>query len=214
MVARPRQEDAEVQLLNISHEYALKISSCMRIYSSILTLSMGSIDEIEKEYAEILKIDEECKILRRDAEKRLMSYGALLVQRGEYIRVFLLLDKILDKIEGAAYRTMTLHKLRGLDNDALMRLTQLAEKVYEVLENLRESLRGLMLHVTAVHDKLDEIERGEKIVDGMYRGFDVEILQSKLKLPQLILVREVAEILESIADHTEEISNILRVIYR
>ncbi|MCS7145431.1 MAG: DUF47 family protein [Nitrososphaerota archaeon] len=215
MVAKSRHDDIENILIQITHEYTLKINNCIRLYSSMLTplLSDDMVGALEKGYAEILKIDEECKLLRRDAEQQLMSYGALLIQRAEYIRLIALLDKILDKIEGAAYRTLTLHKLRGFDSVALAGLSQMTEKVHESIEMLRECLRAFMLHVTALHEKLDEIERYEKLIDGMYRGFNVEILQSKLKLPHMILVREVAEILEDIADHTEEISNILRVIY-
>ncbi len=215
MVTKSRQDDIENNLIQISHEYTLKINNCMRIYSSMLSalMSDGSPESIERGFSEILKIDEECKGLKRSAEQQVMSYGALLVQRGEYIRVIALLDKILDKIEGAAYRTLTLHKLKGLDNLSLAGLSQMTEKVHAGTEMLRECLRALMLQVTALHDKLDEIEQYERIVDEMYRGFDVEILQSKLKLPQMILIREVAEILEEIADHMEEISNIIRVIY-
>ncbi|MEM2358827.1 MAG: DUF47 family protein [Nitrososphaerota archaeon] len=202
-------------MIQITHEYALKINHCMRIYSSMIS-SITSEDSprvIEKEFAEILKIDEECKGLKRDAEQRLMSYGALLIQRAEYIRIIALLDKILDKIEGAAYRTLTLHKLKGFDDICIAGLSRMTEKVHTGTEVLKEGFRALMLQVTALHEKLDEIEQYEKVVDEMYRGFDVEILQSKLKLPQMILVREVAEILEEIADHTEEISNILRILY-
>lgn len=215
MVAKSRQDDIENILIQISHEYAMKINDCIRLYSAMLSSTSldEPIDSLEKRFSEILKIDEECKALKRDAEQQLMSYGALLVQRGEYNRIINLLDKILDKIEGAAYRTLTLHKLKGFDSLAITGLSQMTEKVYESIVILRECLRALMLHVAALHDKLDEIERYEKIIDGLYRGFNVEILQSKLKIPHILLVREIAEILEDISDQTEEISSILRIIY-
>lgn len=215
MVTRSKQDDIENQLIQITHEYVIKVNSCMRIFSSIITALTSGETTItaEKNFQEILRIDDECKLLKRDAEQQLMSYGVLLVQRAEYIRVLALLDKILDKIEGAAYRSLTLYKLNGFEDPAASGLSNMTERVYEGLETLKECLRALMLNVTALHEKLDEVELYEKMVDELYRSFDVEILQSKLKLPHMILAREVAGILEDIADSTEEISNIIRAIY-
>ncbi len=215
MVTRSRQDDIETLLIQITHECVIKVSSCMRIFSSMLTqlTSIGAFDAAEKNFQEILRIDEECKILKRNAEQQLMTYGVLLVQRGEYIRVLALLDKMLDKIEGAAYRALTLYKLNGFEDPAACGLSEITEKVYEGLEILKECLRALMLNVTALHEKLDEVELNEKMVDGLYRSVDVEILQSKLKVPHMILAREIASILEDIADSAEEISNIIRAIY-
>jgi uncharacterized protein Yka (UPF0111/DUF47 family) len=215
MVARSRHEEVENILLQLAHEHIMKVSAGLRELSTMIScFSSGSANmDYEKCMQGILKIDNECRDIRRRAERQVLSYGALLVERAAYIKMLSLLDKILDKVEGAAFRAVTLHKLNGFDDPVVVGLANITEKVHEGVEGLRESFRALLLGATAVHEKLEEVERQERAVDELYRGFDVAILQSKLKFQHVLLAREIAYLLEEIADSAEEVSNIVRAVF-
>ncbi|MDT7877911.1 MAG: DUF47 family protein [Candidatus Caldarchaeales archaeon] len=215
MVARSRHEEVETMLIQLAHEHVMRIAACVREFSSMISSFTSGVAnaDYEKCMQELSKIDNECREIRRRAEHQILSYGALLVERAEYIKLLSILDKILDKIEGAAFRAITLYKLNGFEDPITGKLSVIAEEVYEGVEGVRESFRALLLGATAVHEKLEEVEKQEREVDELYRGFDVAILQSKLKFQHVLLAREIAYLLEEIADSTEEVVNIVRAVF-
>jgi len=164
-------------------------------------------------YAEILKIDDECKELRLQAERKVLEAGALLAERGEYIRFLGCIDRIPDRIEGAAYRLLALTKISYPSE-------RVAGAIQEILEHMRDSVESLNRAITALemdsaqgHKLLKEVSEKEQETDEVFRRVTVDLLRIEVPLPQLLLSREIIDMLESVADTAEEAANVLAVLY-
>jgi predicted phosphate transport protein (TIGR00153 family) len=164
-------------------------------------------------YAEILKIDDECRELRLQAERKVLEAGALLAERGEYIRFLGCIDRIPDRIEGAAYRLLALTKISYPSE-------RVAGAIQEILEHMRDSVESLNRAITALemdsaqgHKLLKEVSEKEQETDEVFRRVTVDLLRTEVPLPQLLLSREIIDMLESVADTAEEAANVLAVLY-
>ena len=60
--------------------------------------------------------------------------------------------------------------------------------------------------------KAREVEAAERIVDDLYRGLELKILNSKLEFPVMLLLRDVIQLLEDTADKAEDASDAARVL--
>jgi len=164
-------------------------------------------------YAEILKIDDECKELRLQAERKVLEAGAILAERGEYIRFLGCIDRIPDRIEGAAYRLLALTKISYPSE-------RVADAIREILDHMRDSVESLNRAITALemdsaqgHKLLKEVSEKEQETDEVFRRVTVDLLRTEVPLPQLLLSREIIDMLESVADTAEEAANVLAVLY-
>ncbi|MHC1586623.1 MAG: DUF47 family protein, partial [Candidatus Hecatellaceae archaeon] len=88
----------------------------------------------------------------------------------------------------------------------------LAEASLNALLRLREVILALSYSTAKVMELALEVESSEKTVDSIHRKADLKIISSRMKLPVLLLIREVVEFLEDIADNAENAADIARII--
>jgi|YelNatPaOPRAMG01_1025707.scaffolds.fasta_scaffold61308_1 uncharacterized protein Yka (UPF0111/DUF47 family) len=212
---RQRIEDIENTIMLLTQEQARKIMDVMRVLALMIediTNKKGENILLQK-YNEILKIDEECKKLKHSTGEQIMRIGSLLQEREDFIRLISCLDKISDKAEGAAFRLLSLQKLGFHDDNIYQRLSELSDNVFVAVEKLKEAILAITLDSSVLYSKLMEIEEQERKVDELFRKLDIMLLQSKLSVPHLLLMREITHMLEDIADKSEEITNIIKALF-
>jgi uncharacterized protein Yka (UPF0111/DUF47 family) len=212
---RQRIEDIENTIMLLTQEQARKIMDVMRVLALMIEDIINKKGEnvLLQKYNEILKIDEECKKLKHSTGEQIMRIGSLLQEREDFIRLISCLDKISDKAEGAAFRLLSLQKLGFHDDNIYQRLSELSDNVFVAVEKLKEAILAITLDSSVLYSKLMEIEEQERKVDVLFRKLDIMLLQSKLSVPHLLLMREITHMLEDIADKSEEITNILRALF-
>jgi predicted phosphate transport protein (TIGR00153 family) len=203
-------------VLMLAKDHTRKSLMAVKTLAQILEqIRNGVRDEqaFNSKYAEILKIDDECKELRLQAERKVLEAGALLAERGEYIRFLGCIDRIPDRIEGAAYRLLALTKISYPSE-------RVAGAIQEILEHMRDSVESLNRAITALemdsaqgHKLLKEVSEKEQETDEVFRRVTVDLLRTEVPLPQLLLSREIIDMLESVADTAEEAANVLAVLY-
>jgi len=213
---RQKLEDVRRVVLMLAKDHTRKSLMAMKTLGQILEqIKNGVRDEqaFNSKYAEILKIDDECKELRLQAERKVLEAGALLAERGEYIRFLGCIDRIPDRIEGAAYRLLALTKISYPSE-------RVAGAIQEILEHMRDSVESLNRAITALemdsaqgHKLLKEVSEKEQETDEVFRRVTVDLLRTEVPLPQLLLSREIIDMLESVADTAEEAANVLAVLY-
>jgi predicted phosphate transport protein (TIGR00153 family) len=213
---RQKLEDVRRVVLMLAKDHTRKSLMAVKTLAQILEqIRNGVRDEqaFNSRYAEILKIDDECKELRLQAERKVLEAGALLAERGEYIRFLGCIDRIPDRIEGAAYRLLALTKI-SYPSD------RVAGAIQEILEHMRDSVESLNRAITALemdsaqgHKLLKEVSEKEQETDEVFRRVTVDLLRTEVPLPQLLLSREIIDMLESVADTAEEAANVLAVLY-
>jgi predicted phosphate transport protein (TIGR00153 family) len=213
---RQKLEDVRRVVLMLAKDHTRKSLMAVKTLAQILEqIRNGVRDEqaFNSKYAEILKVDDECKELRLQAERKVLEAGALLAERGEYIRFLGCIDRIPDRIEGAAYRLLALTKISYPSE-------RVAGAIQEILEHMRDSVESLNRAITALemdsaqgHKLLKEVSEKEQETDEVFRRVTVDLLRTEVPLPQLLLSREIIDMLESVADTAEEAANVLAVLY-
>jgi predicted phosphate transport protein (TIGR00153 family) len=213
---RQKLEDVRRVVLMLAKDHTRKSLMAVKTLGQILEqIRNGVRDEqaFNSKYAEILKIDDECKELRLQVERKVLEAGALLAERGEYIRFLGCIDRIPDRIEGAAYRLLALTKISYPSE-------RVAGAIQEILEHMRDSVESLNRAITALemdsaqgHKLLKEVSEKEQETDEVFRRVTVDLLRTEVPLPQLLLSREIIDMLESVADTAEEAANVLAVLY-
>jgi uncharacterized protein Yka (UPF0111/DUF47 family) len=63
-----------------------------------------------------------------------------------------------------------------------------------------------------VREKARGVEVAEKNVDDRYRELSMKILNSRMSLPVLLLLRDITQLLEDAADKAEDASDVTRII--
>ena len=212
---RDREEDFRVNILTIIQDQVRLILEGYKILLDMIERFVngekaGVIEEI---YTKILKNDEKAKEMNLTVEREITNVGALLSSRENFIRLTAEIDRIADITEGAAFRIVNLTRMKTkLDKSISKLFMELGESVLDTLTSMREALLATTLNSSNLYAKIKDTEENEKKCDELYRKLDLELLRSNLKIPQLLLCREVAEMIEDISDHAERVVDILRAL--
>jgi predicted phosphate transport protein (TIGR00153 family) len=214
-MARERVEDYRSRLLSLVQDQIRHVLDLLR--KTLLMLEAANREEdlkkLEEIYSQVLKTDEAGKEARRLVEKEVSEIGAILTNREDFIRLVNSIDKIADTAEGVAFRILGVAKARmKINKDILNSMLKLGEVVLQTVTKLREALLAVTLNSDTFMQKTKETEDSERQVDELYRNLDLVILQSDMKVGQLLLVREIVSMLEDIADRAEESAETLRVL--
>ncbi len=208
-------EDYRSRLLNLTQDQIRNVLDLLRKTTLMLESLNKEYDakKMDELYASVLKADEAAKESRRLVEKEVSDIGAILTNREDFIRLVNGIDKIADTTEGVAYRILGLTKAKmKIDKDILTNVIKLGDAVLQSVTKLREALLAVTLNSETFLQKVKETERAERIVDEIYRNLDLTILQTDMKIGQMLLIREIVSMLEDIADRAEEAVETLRVL--
>jgi len=212
---RDREEDFRINILNLIQD---QIRVVLEGYRTLLDMLENFLNgekpkTLEELYEKILKNDERAKEMNRIIEREISNVGALLTSRENFIRLTSEIDRIADITEGAAFRLLNLSRMKTkLGKDVRRNFTELGNAVLSTLLSVREALLATTLNSSSLMEKIKETEANEKRADEIYRALDLDILKSNLQIGQLLLCREVAEMIEDISDHAERVADILRAL--
>ena len=212
---RDREEDFRVNILTLIQDQVRIVLEGYKVLLDMLEKFVNGekTNVIEELYQEILKNDESAKNMNRTVEKEITNVGALLSSRENCVRLTAAIDRIADITEGAAFRILNLSRMKTKLGKNISKLfMDLGQAVLSTLTTMREALLATTLNSSTLYTKIKETEENEKKCDDLYRDLDLELLKSDLKIPQLLLCREVAEMIEDISDHAERIVDILRAL--
>ncbi len=212
---RDREEDFRITILNLLQDQVRVVLDGYRTLLDMLEqfLRGEKSKTIEELYEKILRNDEKAKEMNRLVEKEISNVGALLSSRENFVRLTLEIDRIADITEGAAFRLVNLSRMKTkLHKDTCNLFLELGQAVLETLISMRQALLATTLNSSSLNEKIKETEINEKRTDDIYRDLDLELLKSNLHISQLLLCREVAEMVEDISDHAERVTDILRAL--
>ena len=88
----------------------------------------------------------------------------------------------------------------------------LAGAVFEAFAMLRDVFLMLNYGSPKVLEKAKDVEIAERNVDNMYRKLEINILSSGMKVPTLLLMRDIIQLLEDTADKIEDASDAVRML--
>ena len=150
---------------------------------------------------------------RRLVSQELAEIGAILLSREDFLRFTNLTGEIADFTEGIAFRLLKIMEHNwNVAEDVKKDLLKLSEAVLETVLKLREIIIVLSYGSTKAMEKASEVEVAEQAVDELYRTLDLKLLNSKLEIPALLLLRDVLQLLEDSADKAEDAADAARVL--
>jgi predicted phosphate transport protein (TIGR00153 family) len=208
------EERVKQRALTICQDHLRKVVEITRKVPQLVdSFVKGDKVAVKQLHAEIRKAEEEVDIARRMVAQELAEIGAILISREDFLRFTNLANEIADFCEGIAFRLMEIME-RGwkVPMDIKKSLARLADSMFETVSKLRETVMMLNYGAEKVSEKSREVEVAENVVDDVYRELEVKILNCKLDIPVLLLLRDVLQLIEDAADKAEDVSDAARIL--
>jgi uncharacterized protein Yka (UPF0111/DUF47 family) len=190
-------------VLDAMKEVCLMINACQT----------GNEQRVLQHHVKITELVEKAWETKKNLMKEVAEVGEMLVSRNDFINLSAQVNTIADYCNAVSYRLTEMFKRRWkIRRDILKEVESLADASLNCLIRLRELILSLSYGVSQVMDAAMSVEAAEKTVDNIYRKVDLRIISSKMKIPQILILREVAEFLEGIADISENVADIARIL--
>jgi predicted phosphate transport protein (TIGR00153 family) len=216
-LAFPRENEEQIRrvVLDICQDHVRKVLDAVRELSIMISdfASGSNMDSMDKHLAQIKKLKEEATEQKRVLLNELAETGMLLINREDFLRLIIQIDEIVDFCEGAGYRVSTLtEKKMKVKKEITESLANLSKNVLKTMTNLRETILSLTYSRTKALEMAKSVEVAEYAVDEIFRDTEMKILDAKLEIGPTILLRDLAQLLEDIADKAEDAIDSTRVL--
>ncbi len=163
--------------------------------------------------SEIRKGEEEVIAARRMVSQELAEIGAILISREDFLRFTNLSSEIADFSEGIAYYLLEIMEHNwNVPSDIKRDLLVLSEAVFDSVLKLRETMMVLNYGSAKTLEKAKDVEIAERTVDNLYRALSIKVLNSKIDLQVLLLMRDILQLLEDSADKAEDAADTARIL--
>ncbi len=173
----------------------------------------GKKDNARQLFSEIKLGEEEVIKARRLVSQELAEIGAILVSREDFLRFTNLTSEIADFSEGIAFYLVEIMENNWtVSSDIKSDLVKLSEAVLDSVLKLRETMMTLTYGPTKTLEKAKDVEIAERVVDDIYRALAIKVLNSKLDVPAILLLRDVLQLLENSADKAEDAADAARTL--
>jgi uncharacterized protein Yka (UPF0111/DUF47 family) len=173
----------------------------------------GELKTAEDSYATVTELKEKAMETKRALTNELIEAGAILLSREDFLRLAAPITEMSDLAEGASFRLKELaaRKIK-IPKEVATDLANLGEGVLNSVLRLREIVISLSYDPSKVEELAKNVESSERIVDTLYRSTETRIIFGRMEVPALIMLRDVANLLEEIADKTEDAADSARIL--
>jgi hypothetical protein len=173
----------------------------------------GDRENARKLFSEIRTGEEEVVKARRMVSQELAEIGAILIAREDFLRFTNLSSEIADFSEGIAYYLIEIMEHNwNISPDVKKDLLKLSLAVLDTVLKLRETMMVLNYGSQKTLERAKDVEIAERIVDDQYRALTIKVLNGKLDVPVLLLLRDVLQLLENSADKAEDAADAARML--
>ncbi|MEM3580301.1 MAG: DUF47 family protein [Candidatus Bathyarchaeia archaeon] len=208
------EERVRQRVLNICQEHLRKVLDLTRkVPQMIECFTKNDKEKAKQIYNEIRAGEDDVTKARRLVSRELAEIGAILLSREDFLRFTNLANEIADFSEGIAFRLLQVMEHNwNVPIDLKKDLLKLSEAVLETVIKLRETTMVLSYSPEKAMEKASEVEVAEKEVDELYRTLEIKLLNSKLEIQALLLLRDILQLLEDSADKAEDAVEAARVL--
>lgn len=166
----------------------------------------GSLEEIEKLHQESLEV-------KRTLLKELHEIGGMLINREDLYRLITKSSKMVDHIKGIGVRLWEIgEKEWEIPEKAGEGLVKMAGVSFEFLTKLRQSLMSLGFNSEQALVLARQVDEGEREMDSLFRAVDLDIMTSSSEIPVILILRDVAEMLDNVIDMAAEAADLIRIL--
>ncbi|UCE57941.1 MAG: DUF47 family protein [Candidatus Bathyarchaeota archaeon] len=208
------EERVKRRAINVCRDHLRRVMDISRKISQMVdSFVKGDRNSARELLADIKKLEEDVDAARREVSRELAEIGAILSSREDFLRFTSLTSEIADFCEGIAFRLLEIME-RGwkVPTDIKEDVANLSDAVFETVSKLRETIMTLSYGASKALEKAREVEAAERIVDDLYRELEVKIVNSNMSIPPMLLLRDVVQLLEEVADKAEDASDSARIL--
>ncbi|MGP3667779.1 MAG: DUF47 domain-containing protein [Candidatus Bathyarchaeota archaeon] len=207
-------EQLRRRLLETCQDHFRKVLDILReVRLMISAYQTNNENEVYNHHNNILKLNEESSKKKKDIIVEVAEVGAVLLSKDDFVRLLSHVETISDYCTGISHRMVELVKRRWkVKNEIMKSVEDLCEATLNCVTKLREAIIALIYGGPKVFEVVEQVDAAEKNVDNIYRKVDIMILASRMKLPVMFIIREIAEFLEGIADVCEDTGDIVRIL--
>lgn len=212
---RPSPEEASFRLLDFVMEHSKKLWASYKYLEEIMELYLKNrtsrrIKELAEEIKKVEKEGNEVKLRIFDYLARV---GEALMYREDWMRLILNLDNLLDYVDSISYRLSIATSKKWYPTpevaEGFGRLLSLINMMFNKLKQALSSLPTDALKVLELCNELEDLE-GE--VDERHRELNLMLLESNVSFSAFVVLYEVLERLETLADLAVKTGDNLRLI--
>jgi len=168
---------------------------------------------LQQLYKEVQELGDEVDDSKRAVAQELVEIGTILISREDFLRFTDVTSEIADFCKGIAFRIFQMVD-RGwtVPSNLIKGIVDLAGAVSDTASMLRDTFLMLNYGSPKVLEKARDVEVAERKVDDKYRDLEIAILESKLDIHTLLLMRDIIQLLEDTADKIEDASDAARIL--
>ena len=162
---------------------------------------------IKSALEQIDAIEAEVENLRRKITRDVADVGGLILNRDNILNTAYTMDEIGGYITGISFKLANIKvstiKTSHLDKD----LTELIELVVDQIYKLNEIIRSLNVDSGKSIELAQETQKIERDIDTKYRVMTITVLNEITDTKELLLMKDVIELIEEMADKCQEVSD-------
>ncbi len=145
--------------------------------------------------------------LRRKITRDVADVGGLIINRENLLNTAYTMDEIAGYITGISFKLSNI-KPASLKNAEFDKdFTELIELVVDEVYKLNEIIRSLNTNASNSIDLAQETQKIERAIDIKYRQITIKILNEVTSTKEIILMKDVIEGIEEMADKCQEVSD-------
>lgn len=202
------------QALNLCQELTrVSLETVRVLHNMIAAFAGGKIGDMGAYGSKVSELKAEAANLKRSLAEELISAGAILFSREDFLRLAAPLTEIADRADGIAFRMKELSsRKQHPDKGVLEAMKEHSAAVLDCVLKLREVTYSLNFDIARVESLVTEVETAERTADDSYRRFLIRLIDSRLDVPTVVLMKDMAEMLEEIADKAEDAADAARML--
>ncbi len=208
------EERVKRRALNVCNDNLRKVVDVSRKIPQLVEyFASGDKENARKLLSDIRTGEEEVIKARRLVSQELAEIGAILISREDFLRFTNLSSEIADFSEGIAYYIVEIMEHNWfISSDIKKDLLKLSVAVLDTVLKLRETMMVLNYGSQKTLEKAKDVENAERMVDDQYRALTIKVLNSKLDVSVLLLLRDILQLLENSADKAEDAADAARML--
>jgi len=190
-------------VVEITRELALMIDG----------VAEGKQKGAREHYQAMLKLLDESDKSKTILLGEVASVGSLLISREDFMRLIFGIEEIADYAEGIGFRLIgILDRKWKVDKKYIARISDLASLVLEEITKLRETILSLSFSPSKAMELTRTVDEVERKIDSNYRILDIEVLDAKMPMQSVLILRDIIQHLERMADLAVDVADLVRVL--
>ncbi|NWF96663.1 MAG: DUF47 family protein [Candidatus Thorarchaeota archaeon] len=200
------------KMTQVLDEHFRIASSAIKVLSSAIANWLDDGKTVSPEdLAKMTEMEVKGDELKRTILNNLASANTLM-QREDLLRLVHYNDKLIDGAEIACYHLAAITHVWRPEGKLREKVSELSTMILEIVSHQREAIRFLSINIETSIAKTDDICRTEKAIDAVMRDVWALLYPSKVPLEQILHMRDFVNVLEEIANFSEDAANTIRGI--